>query len=127
MIVLPLVWAPVFAVVGGAAGYMTFGRFPRSDLRARRLLLALVALAIAMATVPNVGQQLYDVGVSASWSGVLTSASYVLFAFCVTGAWLLLRESRKRWLLLVLIPVSFAQPLLWTLVLVGWTVNGFAP
>jgi len=43
------------------------------------------------------------------------------------AGWCILQASWKRWLLLFLIPATFAQPLLSTYAFIAWTVGGFAP
>jgi hypothetical protein len=91
------------------------------------MLVALVMLALVVTWIPNAGQQLYDLGMSFPTIEVLQSASYFIFAFAVFGAWQFLERSWRRWLLILLVPVSFAQPLLWTWAYISWTIWGFAP
>lgn len=90
-------------------------------------MLCLVFVAAIAAVTPNVGQVLYDVGLSPSQLDVVDAVSYLAFGFALGASWVLLGASRKRWALFALVPVSFAQPMLWAYALAVWRINGFAP
>jgi len=101
------------------APYITNSKYP--------LLVLLVSVAVVAAVIPNIGQQLYDQGFSFSVIDVLNVGSYLVFAVAVIGAWRILKDSRVKWLLLVLIPVAYCQPLLWAFAQLSWSIGGFAP
>jgi hypothetical protein len=87
----------------------------------------LLFVSVLVAWIPNAGQTLYDLGLPLTTFEWVQLASYFVFAFSVFGAWRLLRKKWQRGLLMALVPVSFAQPLLWTWAYISWTVWGFAP
>ena len=127
IIFLPLSLPLAAAAAGGMASYFTLARYRPTGVRRGQILLVLVGLSVAAAWIPNAGQQLYDVGMSFPAIETLQAASYFSFAFTMFGAWQFLGRSWWRWLLILLAFVSFAQPLLWTLAYIRWTVWGFAP
>jgi hypothetical protein len=127
-LLVPLVVPILLATAGGALAY-----YALTALNQRRttpwpgLLASLCALAAISAVVPNVGQTLYSSGLSFPSIKVVNGVSYFVFGACFIGAWRLLSAKWHRWLLTPLILVSSAQPLLWTCVLIGWSIGGFAP
>ena len=98
------------------------------DLRLQsRLGLALTVVAVTASLIPNIGQQLYDLGISDSAIEIVQNASYVCFAFAMFVLWRLLGQSGVRWFLLLLVPIAFGRPFLWTLAYISWSTRGFAP
>jgi len=91
------------------------------------LLVLLISGAVVAAVIPNIGQQLYDQGLSFTVIDVLNAGSYLVFAVALIGAWRILKGSRAKWLLLVLIPVAYFQPLLWAFAQLSWSIGGFGP
>jgi hypothetical protein len=83
-------------------------------------------LALIAAMVPNSQQWIYERGASMPLIDALEQASYFVFAFALTGAWILI-DGWKRWLLLLLVPLALLQRLAWTFALLVWSVRGFAP
>lgn len=125
---MPILFPLFAALVGAIAGFSAFYAYARGAYGGRRIVLfGLIFIAVSAALVPNAGQQLYDVGLSDAAIDLAERASYFVFAFATAGAWLLFVPSPKRWFLLVLVPVSFAQPALWTLAHLAWMKGGFAP
>jgi hypothetical protein len=123
---MPIVLPLVAAVLGGFLGVLVFSSYLRSMQRGKAaVLFVLIFIAFAAFVIPNAGQQLYEFGMSFSAIDVLNGVSYFVFSFAIVCAWMSMRPSRSRWLLVALIPVSFAQPLLWTLVIIGWSIRGF--
>ena len=126
IIVLPLALPVAAAAVGGLTSHFTLAKF-RPILGRGPVLFVLIILSVVAAWIPNAGQQLYDLGISFPVIETLQTASYFIFAFAVFGAWRLLNRSWWRWLLILLVPISFARPLLWTWAYISWTIWGFAP
>jgi hypothetical protein len=124
MLLYPLAFPGLAAAAGALAGYFTFRSQRFGGLW---ILSMLIFSAIAMAIVPNARQQFYDLGISLPAIDVLSNISYVVFAFSFVGAWMLQKITWRRWLLATLIPLSFAQPLLWTFAFFAWSTRGFAP
>ena len=127
IILYPLALPTVFAVVGSVAGYFSASKIDFVNAMPRSTLLGLIVVAIATAVVPNVGQSLYDLGMSIPVIRVVQNVSYFVSGFAIVAGWCILQASWKRWLLLFLIPATFAQPLLSTYAFIAWTVGGFAP
>jgi len=127
IVLFPLTIPVVAACAGGAAGFLAISKYRQANLNFRPILLMLAMLAVASAIIPNVGQQLYDMGLSFPIIDVMNGVSYFVFAFATIGAWRLLKSSWMRWLLIILFPISFAQPIMWTFAHICWSVRGFAP
>jgi len=118
----------LLAAAGAIAGNFTFSALLHTDRKGGSLvLLLLIILALIAAVVPNVEQQFYNIGMSFTNIQMLVQGSYFIFAFSTVGAWKILVPSPRRWFLIILILISFAQPLLWCIVVIGWAINGFAP
>jgi purine-cytosine permease-like protein len=127
-LVVPLVVPLFLAAAGGALTYLASTALnQRRNMLRSGLLASLCVLAAIAAVVPNAGQTLYSSGLSFPSIEVVNDVSYFIFGACFVGAWRLLSAKWQRWLLTPLILVSFAQPLLWTCVLIGWRIGGFAP
>ena len=127
IIFLPLALPVTAAAAGGVASLFTLAKHSRTIVRRGPIMMALIAVSILAAWIPNAGQQLYDLGISFPTIEVLQAASYFVFAFGIFSAWQFLERSWRRYLLILLVPVSFAQPLLWTWAYISWTIWGFAP
>jgi hypothetical protein len=128
MILEPLAVPLVMAGLGAFAARWMFGR--RSDWLERQrssLLPAMILAAIISAWIPNGGQFLYERGLPLPTFEYVQAASYFPFAFALFAIWHLVAKHWQRGLASLLIPVSFAQPLLWTWAYFSWTVWGFAP
>jgi hypothetical protein len=127
VILIPLELPLAAAVAGTLAGSFTAIRYLRARHASNPVLLVLVVLASVAAIIPNAGQWLFDLGISFPWIGIWERASYFVLAFAVTWAWRLLGRSWKRWLLMIFLPVAFAQPMLTTFAYICWSIKGFAP
>ena len=101
------------------ASYITNSKYP--------LLVLLVSVAVVAAVIPNIGQQFYDQGLSFFVIDLLNAWSYLVFAGALIGAWQILKGSKAKWALLVLIPVAYFQSLLWAFAQLSWSIGGFAP
>jgi len=123
---MPIISSFLISAAGGVAGYFTFSSYLCSR-RQNEVLCILIVFALTNAVLPNIGQQLYDLGMSFHTMDVLNNFSYFIVAFATVCAWMFLRPLRRRWLLIALVPVSLAQPILSTLVIIGWSIGGFAP
>jgi hypothetical protein len=120
-------FVPILALVLAVpASVVLFRRFRRDGLPRSYALCATVLIAAIASMLPNSGQRLYDLGGSL-FTNTVTNASYFLFFFTLTGAWVLIGCNWNRWLLLVLVPIALFEPLKWTLALFIWSVRGFAP
>jgi hypothetical protein len=127
-IVYPLAVPLLAMVAGGISISFVFSKYSsRTNQWSPRVLIILGILGIVTAIVPNAGQQLYDLGISFPVIDSLTRVSYFLFGVAMVGVWRLLARRWQRWLFALLVPISFAQPLLWTWAYFVWTVWGFAP
>ena len=124
---VPLALPIAAATAGGLASVFVLARFRQTSVGHGPALFALIILSVVAAWVPNAGQPLYDLGLAFRTIESLQIASYFIFAFAVFEAWHFLKRSSWRWALILLVPVSFAQPLLWTWAYIGWTTWGFAP
>jgi hypothetical protein len=127
VIFVPLALPVAAAAAGGVVSFFTFAKFRPTAARRGRVLLALIILSIVAAWIPNAAQQLYDFGLSFPAIEVLQAASYLVFAFALFSTWQILARSWQRWLLIILVPISFAQPLFWTWAYISWSIWGFAP
>jgi hypothetical protein len=127
IIFFPLALPVAAAAAGTLASVFSLAKYGEISVRRRPVLVALILLSVVAAWIPNAAQQLYDLGMSFPAIEVLQTASYFIFAFAVFGGWHLLEWSWWRWLLILLVPVSFAQPLLWTWAYLSWSIWGFAP
>ena len=125
---MPVALSLIASALGGFSGFFIYSSYLRSIKQGKAaVLFVLIFLALAAAVIPNIGQILYELGMSFPSIDVLDGVSYFVFSFSLVCAWMFLQPSRSRWILMALIPISFAQPLLWTLVIIGWRVEGFAP
>lgn len=127
IVLAPLALPVAVAIAGGVASFFTLARYRRTAARRGPILAALILLSVVAAWIPNAAQQLYDLGMSFPTIEMLQAASYFIFAFAVLGVWQFLEKSWQRWPLILLVPISFAQPLLWTWAYISWTIWGFAP
>jgi hypothetical protein len=124
-----LLLLPLLCVVfGGFIGYLFSRRSEREQLRSPRAavyfglgLLALTAL------VANSRQTLYELGLSVGAIDLVAGAAIAAGTAAMVGLWRRLYPARGRWLLLIPAVVLLLEPLLTTLTLAAWTLNGFAP
>lgn len=123
---MPIILSFLSSAAGGFAGYFTFSSYLGSRHQGGMLCI-LIVFALTTAALPNIGQQLYDLGMSIHTIDVLNYFSYFMVAFTTVGASMFLRPLRNRWLLIALIPVSLAQPIFSILVIISWSVGVFAP
>lgn len=119
--------APFTAGIGAVLGFLAARDYPLLKRHTPVWLFLLIVAAVVAAVIPNISQALYDLGLSFPQIDLLQAASYVVFGFSIAASWNLLLRSRTRWLLAALIPISFAQPFLWTYAFVSWSIYGFAP
>src|SRR5438876_1020336 len=111
-ILIPLSIPLISAAAGGVAGYFTFTKYRELRLKRGPMLWGLIVLSALSAFIPNVGQQLYILGMSLPATEIAERASYFVFGFAAVGAWQLLARRWIRAVLLLLIPICFAQPLI---------------
>lgn len=121
-----LVVAPLAAAFGALLGLLTRNH-PLLNRHAPVAVPVLVVGALVAALIPNLGQSLYDLGLSFPQIEFAQAVSYVVFGFTIVASWVVLLHSPTRWLLLALLPVSFAQPALWAYAFTVWSIYGFAP
>jgi hypothetical protein len=127
-ILYPPVMLSIAAVgIGVATSTLVVSRLPMLKARRGAFLAALVIASIASALFANVTQLLYDIGLSLRAIDALHLLSYLIFGFAISIAFGVLADSKTKWLLVLLVPVAFAQPILFIVTLVGWSINGFAP
>ncbi len=114
------------AFIGGVAAYLSGKRFTRG-LQGHRaktwVIVATVLLAVAAAAATQATQSLLDLGLAFTTVDVLEATNYFVFGFSGTAAWLLLKPSMLRWLLLALVPIALYEPLRWVFALVRWLVK----
>src|SRR4051812_35187723 len=114
------------ALFGSVAAYAAVNRLGGSRYRSRAVIATLV-VASALATAgTNSSQVLLDLGLAFTAVDVIEAASYFVFGFTITAAWALLKPSRLRWMLLLLIPIAFADPLHWGYRLLSWAIRRLA-
>ena len=87
----------------------------------------LILIAVVAAIIPNIGQQLYDFGADFQLIGFIVKVSYFVFAIVLIAAWIITPKSKLRWAVLALAPIAYFQPIRWGLVMVLWSIRGFAP
>lgn len=104
---------------------LLFSRYSGARAGRGRLLWGLIPLAVLTALVPNAGQRMYDLGFSTPVIDRLEMAGLYLFVFTFTGAWTLIGRDRRRWLLIVLVPVAFFEWLKGTWTFLVWSIWGF--
>ena len=91
------------------------------------LWVVLIPIAVVASIIPNIGQRLYEFGADFQLIGSLTEISYFVFAIVLFVAWIITPRSKLRWAVLALAPVAYFQPIRWGLVMVIWSIRGFAP
>lgn len=122
-----LAFVPIAAGAGAILGLLAARGHPFLMWQGKAAVLCLVAVAVVAAVMPNIGQSLYNVGLLPSHIDVVDAVSYFAFGFAIAASWVLLVGSWTRWALIALVPVSFAQPILWAYALTVWRINGFVP
>ena len=88
--------------------------------------LACVVLAIS-ATTASSSQVWWNLGLSYDAIRLAESASLFVFGVVLGGTWNLIFPSNWRWWLLAAVPVGLAQLLQFALMVIIWSINGFAP
>ena len=125
---MPILLPLATALLGGFVGFLAMSSYRRRKGRGPLgVVTLLLVVAVAAAAIPNIGQQLFDLGFAFLTIEAVDGVSYLVFGFAAAGAWALLEPSPARWGLLALLPISFAQPMLWTYAHVVWILHGFAP
>lgn len=108
------------ALVGSLAGFLATARHSRAKAW---VIWAVVLLAVAAAAATNATQRLLDSGLAFETVDLLERASYFVFGFAATAAWVLLKPSRLRWFLAALVPVALFEPLRIGIALVAWALK----
>lgn len=111
------------ACIGSLAGFLAVNRFGRGRQPKRGITAAAVLLAAGAAAATNATQWMLDLGLEFMTVDVLEAFFYFLFGFSITAAWVLLKPSRLRWLLALLVPLALYEPLRWLLVLAALSVR----
>jgi hypothetical protein len=99
------------ALLGSLTGYVTVKHLGGSRAKSMAVIAALIVVAAIAAVGANASQTLLDLGLPFTAVDVIEAASYFVFGFSLTAAWVLLKPSRLRWLLLALVPIAFIDPL----------------
>ena len=87
----------------------------------------ITVIALITATIPNIGQLLYEQGISFKVIDALKLCSYFIFAITVMLVWAKFPESKIRWALLALIPLVYIQAFQSGFTQITWLIGGFAP
>lgn len=117
------------AFTGSLAGFLAVNRFGRGRLGTAchqvktGLTAAVVLLAAIAAAATNATQNLLDLGLPFTTVDVLEAASYFVFGFAITAAWMLMKPSTLRWFLAALVPVALFEPLRWAFRLIAWSIK----
>jgi hypothetical protein len=123
----PLTPPLLAAVAGFFAGVVLLRRFRPSLLPLSPVPIASAIVLIAAAIISNAHQQLYDLGLSFPSIDVLQIAIYAIVGLSISCLWWASRRFWFRGAIVLLVLVSFIQPLLWTFAFATWTIRGFAP
>lgn len=115
-------------LLGGLIGYFLPRRQEGEEMASRRgaVYFGLGLLAFA-AVVANSPQTLYEIGLTFGAIDVVAGLALFAGSTALVGVWCTLYPRRSRWLLLVPGGILLLQPLLTTLTLAIWGLNGFAP
>src|SRR5687768_4908869 len=106
-----LLFAATF--VGSLSGFLAIRRFSRGRQPKTGIIAAAVLLATGAAVATNTTQSMLDLGLGFMTVDVMEAFFYFLFGFSITAAWVLLKPSRLRWLLAMLVPLALYEPLRW--------------
>lgn len=99
------------ALLGCIAGFFTARRF--AHRREAWVIASHAVLAATAAAGTNAVLFFLNLGLAFEVVDALEAASYFVFGFSFTAAWMLLGRSHIRWLLLVLLPIALYEPLRW--------------
>jgi hypothetical protein len=127
IVLLPLALPLLAAAVGFLVGLALLRSFRASLLSRSPVPIAFAILLVAAAIASNSHQKLYDLGLSLPSIDVLQIAIYGIVGLSISCLWWASRRLWFRGAVLVLVLVSFIQPLLWTFAFATWTIGGFAP
>ncbi len=110
------------AFFGSVVGYLSAKRFRQSEATPW-VIAATVLVAVTAAVATNATQSLLDLGLPFTMVDVLEAGSFFVFGFSSTAAWVLLKPSMLRWLLLALVPLALYEPLRWVFALLRWSIK----
>lgn len=126
VVLLPLVIPILAMLLSIPTALELFTKKYRIDgLLRKYLLCATITAAVFSSILPNTGQSLFDLRLPIPVIIIITNASFFLFFFALTGAWVLIGRDWKRWLLLGLVPVAIFDHLRWALAFIYWYIYGF--
>ena len=125
-IITPFIAPSLSIVVGVPVGIALFRPLANRNA-ASWVLPACVVLACAAAGSQLAGQRLYELGMSFGAIDILDSVCYFVFFVAFAGSWVLSGASRKRFALLVLIPIALLGPLETALTFLSWGIGEYRP
>ena len=99
------------ALAGAIAGFFAATHLILGRPAHKGAIAAFAVFAALAAAATNATQRLLDAQLAFETVDLLERASYFVFGFAATSAWVLLRPSRLRWLLMLLVPVALYEPL----------------
>jgi hypothetical protein len=109
--------------IGSLAGFLAVDRFSRGRQPKAGVTAAAVLLATGAAVATNATQWMLELGLGFMTVDVMEGFFYLVFGFSIAAAWVLLKPSRLRWLLAVLVPLALYEPLRWALLLVALSLR----
>jgi hypothetical protein len=109
------------ALVGSLAGQAAVPHLRR--YKGTGLLAALIPAAAISAAATNATQTLLDLEVPFTAVDIFEAASYFVFGFSAMAASLLLKPSRLRWWLVLLVPIALFEPLRLTFAFIRWSMR----
>lgn len=110
------------AIFGSLAGFLAAKRIGYGS---KWVIAGALILAAIAAVATNATQFLLDLGLPFTAVDVLEAGSYFVFGFSCTSAWVLLKPSSVRWLLLLLVPIALFEPLRWAVAIIKWGQSRF--
>ena len=127
MIFSPLIHVVIASISGLAVSHYLFCKFQSFVINKKPLIIVFVFVAICSAIIPNMGQLFYYLGLDFTVIDAIQVASYFVFAVSLYFSWRLITNNNLKYFLLILLPISLTQPLLWVFALTTWSIGGFAP
>jgi hypothetical protein len=103
-----------------------FDRFKERLARPNTIAVCILVACLALVP-PFFVQEFFDRGLSLDSIDKLNLCCHFVFFVALTGAWILSGSSRKRLLLLVLVPIALLGPLQLAYAFFCWSIGGFAP